>query len=170
MLQEVIGDISDWVGVASIAGFGFTIWQLIRTKSAVDAAESAIQRTEQHLAVNQLLIVIPQLESVEGELTAAMESGDRRAAARQLVSWRKLVSEVIGLSADQPFSEDELEEILSASTTSASLAKARVLKLEDGGDVAKALGTAVRDIDAVMEVIARLSGRLRRYSGPSEVK
>jgi hypothetical protein len=59
----------DWVGVSSgvlsVLGLGFAYWQLRRTAKAATAARDAIERTERRLALNQILVIVPQLLAIE---------------------------------------------------------------------------------------------------------
>ena len=74
-------NLSDWLGVAglgvSVIGFGVAIWQLIRTANAAVATREAVERTEKRMAINHLLILLPQFRIVEGELDRAAEEDER---------------------------------------------------------------------------------------------
>lgn len=100
-----ISTVADWASIAGIFGLAATFVQLLRTKSAVSAAQRAISRTEAHLAMNQTLILLPQLQKLEDDLDAAVDGGHQDAALRHLGQWRSVAMEIYGLIKEQPYAE-----------------------------------------------------------------
>jgi hypothetical protein len=82
---------SDWLGVAglavSVVGFGIAIWQLIRTANASVATRKAVERTEKRMALNHLLVLLPQFRLLENDLDFAAQEDDRPLARRSLISY-----------------------------------------------------------------------------------
>ena len=95
----------DWLNVVgfaiTVAGFAIAFWQISKTRGAAEAANRAALSTQRQLAVNQLLILVPQLKWLAGELDAAIEDDDPRLARRHLDNWRFQAAHIHGLlSAD----------------------------------------------------------------------
>jgi len=68
--------------VVSVGGFWIAIAQIRKTTGAVNAASAAIQKTERHLALNQLLVLIPQLLQIEADLEVAVGAAEADAVGR----------------------------------------------------------------------------------------
>jgi hypothetical protein len=160
---DLVTSVAEWSSILSLLGVGIAIWQLVRTRRSVSAARGAIERTEAHLAVNQLLVLIPQLQRLEPELNVALTTQGREAVIRHLAEWRRLAGDVYGLAKNQQYGDDELLGALQQSAASAALVKRRIL--DPKRDLLKTSAPALRDIDAACEALARLSGQLKRNSG-----
>lgn len=163
VLGSVVTTVAEWSSIVSLLGVGVAIWQVVRTRNAVTAAQAAIERTERHLAVNQLLVLIPQLQRLEPELNISLTAKVREPIIRHLAEWRRLAGDVYGLAKDEEYSDDQLLDLLQQSAASAATAKRRILKGDS--DLLRSCGPALRDIDAACEALAQLSGQLKRYSG-----
>lgn len=124
-------NLGDWLGVAALAvsvvGFGVAIWQLIRTANAARAATKAVERTEQRMAVNHLLVLLPQFRLLENDLDRAAEDNDRPSARGALVSYSHFASEVATILKSQPEVDATIVLELEISAREASLAKASLI-------------------------------------------
>lgn len=85
-----------------LCALGVAIGQLIRTQRALAAARRAIETTQEGLAMNQLLTLIPQLQRIETELDDAVEYDDKKAARRLLASWRGMATDILGVLVGNP--------------------------------------------------------------------
>ena len=94
--------IGAFLGLCALA---VAIGQLIRTQRALTAARSAIETTQEGLAMNQLLTVIPQLQRIETELDDAVDDDDKKAARRLLASWRGMATDILGVLVGHPATE-----------------------------------------------------------------
>ena len=83
--------------VVSIVGFAVAIWQLIRTANASIATKTAIEDTARRMSLNHLLVLLPQLRSIEGDLDAAAATDDKPLAIRSLVAHSHLANAVASL-------------------------------------------------------------------------
>ncbi len=123
----------EWLNVVgfviTIVGFAFAFWQILKTRSAAEAAGQAAVITQRQLASNQLLILIPQLRWLSGELDAAIEADDAQLARRHLDSWRWQASHVHGLLIDDRSIQRRLLRDLQESV---SLAFSGITSLMDG--------------------------------------
>jgi hypothetical protein len=120
-------NLGDWLGIAglavSVVGFAVAIWQLVRTANATVATRQAVERTEKRMAINHLLILLPQFRIIEGELDRAAEEDDRQLASRALVSYAHYASEAAAILSSQSNADQTLVTDLRSSSREASLAK-----------------------------------------------
>src|SRR5580692_8265065 len=111
----------DWIGLAglvvSVVGFGVAIWQLIRTANASVATLNAVERTEKRMALNHLLVLLPQFRLLENDLDYAAQEDDRSLARRSLVSYAHFAAEVATILGGQSGvrSEEHTSELQSQS-------------------------------------------------------
>lgn len=79
-----------------VTGGGFYLaWsQLKRTADAAEASADAMRRTEHRMALNHLLVLLPQFRLIESDLDLAAQDGDRKLAIKALVSYAYVASEV----------------------------------------------------------------------------
>ena len=98
-------NLPEWLTVVgfplAIAAFGIGWQQLREAKSqsvaaatAAQAAQSAIERTERHLADNHLLLLIPQLQLLRRDLDDAILGAKRQETIRYLGDWLVVASDV----------------------------------------------------------------------------
>jgi hypothetical protein len=113
--------------VLTVAGFGIAIWQLVRTARASEATKIAVERTERRMALNHLLVLLPQFRILEHDLDAAADGNDRNLAMRTLVSFNYLSSEIAGLLTNQDGIDPNLSTQLQSIGRVASLAKADMI-------------------------------------------
>lgn len=148
---------SDFVGVASLVvtavGFTVAVYQLRRTANATEATERAVERTEYRMALNHLLVLVPQFMIVESELDVSADENDRRLAIRALQSWTRVGSQAAGLLKSQLGQEVELIERIEASVREASAAKASLI--DKPGTSTKSL---TKDIRASLSDLASQFG------------
>lgn len=112
--------------LVTFGGFWIAILQLRRTANAAEATAAGIERTERRMALNHLLVVVPQIRLLELDLDRAVEENDRMAAVRALGSYSHVAAEVAGLMADQGVMNEGVLEKLQVSALAATEAKARL--------------------------------------------
>jgi hypothetical protein len=138
----------DWIGLAglvvSVVGFVIAIWQLVRTANATEATRRAVERTEQRMAVNHLLILLPQFRLIENDLDAAAQEDDRGLARRSLIAYSHFAAEVATILQGQNGTDQTLVTDLRTSATQASQAKATLIDAPNGKST-KALTKDVRE-------------------------
>lgn len=122
----------DWVGVVGFAltliGLGLTFRQARGAKSAAEAAQAGVERTQRHLRANQLLVLVPQLRWISSELDAAIELDDAAAVRRQLDSWRWQAGHVHGVLLAGKDVDGKLLRTLQTSTGLATTANSALLQ------------------------------------------
>jgi len=123
--------LTDWLAIigliVGVAGFGITIWQLVRTARASEATKDAVERTEKHLAASYLLVLLPQFRIIESDLDNAAMDDDRRLAMRALRTYADVASEVRSLLASQADIDAQLLERLGETALAASQTKASIV-------------------------------------------
>jgi hypothetical protein len=154
--------VANWASVLGIAGLIAAFLQVLRTKKAVVAAQEAIERTENHLALNQVLVLLPQIQKLEDDLDAAVNGGSREAVLRHLGQWRMLAMEAYGLIHQQDYADDAHAEQLRQSAISAAAAKSQLVGTQK--DLVAATRSVRREIATASEYAGTLSGSLKTYS------
>jgi hypothetical protein len=121
----------DWLSLAglvvSIVGFGIAIWQLTRTANASVATKAAIERTERRMALNHLLVLLPQFRILENDLDAAAQDDDRALARRSLISYSHFAAEVATILQGQDTVDGSIIVELRESARQASRAKGTLI-------------------------------------------
>jgi hypothetical protein len=171
-LGEWLGIIGLTVGVLGLAvtigGFWLALLQLRRTADAAEATAAAVQRTEHRMALNHLLVIVPQIRVLEFDLDRAIEENDRLAALRALTSYAHVASEVAGLLSDQGILDSEVLEKLRVSAAAATDAKAR---LQDSSNILPKTATKNfrREFAAALTSINSVVGRFKLKTQEAEV-
>lgn len=114
--------------VVTIAAFGITIRQLVKTRDATDAARQAFERAESRLSANHLLILLPQLKAIEVDLDTATYNDDSNLAIRTLLAYSHAANQIAEwLEQDQADEHADIILELRSSATTASTAKAALV-------------------------------------------
>lgn len=123
--------VGDWLSLAgllvSIVGFGFAIWQLTRTANASVATRKAVERTEKRMALNHLLVLLPQFHLLENDLDHAAEADDRNLARRSLIAYAHYSAEVAKIIEGQDGINQSVVRDLRKSSSEASRTKASLI-------------------------------------------
>jgi hypothetical protein len=126
--------LSNWLSIIglfiTVVGFALTIWQLVRTANASEESVKAIKRTEQRMALNHLLVLLPQLQNIENDLDHAIEVNDRNWAIRTLVTCKNVASEVAALLEDQDSVDQQVVAALVSTSKIAATAKSDIISRE----------------------------------------
>jgi len=130
--------VGDWLSLAglivSVVGFGIAIWQLTRTANASIATKRAIERTEKRMALNHLLVLLPQFRLLENDLDHAAQEDDRPLARRTLVAYAQFASEVAAILQGQDNVDQSLITELRSTARDASRAKGALIDAPIGAD------------------------------------
>ena len=153
-----------WVGIVgltvSIIGFAIAIWQLKRTAKASEATRDAIVRTEQKMATNHLMVILPQFHLLENDLDYAAQHDDRSLARRALVSYSHFATEAATILSGQNHGDAGLIRSLQTSARDALLTKARLINTAMNTST-KSITKDIRDI--VSDVSIQLSAIIVNY-------
>jgi len=156
--------LSDWLGVAglivSAVGFALTIWQLIRTANASIATKNAIIEANKRMVLNHLLVLLPQLTSIEADLDAAIASDDRDGAVRLLVKFSHAANQIAALLENRESREDvDFVDELRTVAKSASASKGALVS-----GTSKPLRIVLKTLDAeIGSVTAKCAGMVTKY-------
>jgi hypothetical protein len=124
-----LGEVLSLVGlVVTAGGFAVTISQLVKTANAAQATERAIVAANKRMLLNHVLVLVPQLKVVEGDLDAAIADEKPLDAIRALVAFSHSASQVAALLESDPESDHAvLVETLRTVADQSSQAKAALV-------------------------------------------
>jgi hypothetical protein len=131
-------------------------------ETSADAARSAIERTEQHLADNHLLLAIPELQQVRTDLDVAVDKGEREDAIRLLSAWLRVGSDVQAILERQQPGHSALIAELEQSTRMTGQAKDELIARQ------KDLEPATRELRGLITSICasalRIVGEMKAFT------
>ncbi|MFD4958439.1 hypothetical protein [Microbacterium sp. NPDC058389] len=103
--------------VVAILGFGLAIWQLVRTANATVASNRALQR---RLLYNDLLVMLPDVHSLEDAVDKAARSKSRDEVSVALVTYSRRVASMVGaLKSDPALKDHKVTKALAAAAKAA---------------------------------------------------
>lgn len=145
----------DWLSLAglivSVVGFAIAIWQLFRTANASIATRKAVERTEKRMALNHLLVLLPQFRLLENDLDFAAQEDDRPLARRSLISYAHFATEVAAILQGQDNVDQSLITELRNSARDASRAKGTLIDAP-GTNSTRELTKDARDVISNLSV------------------
>ncbi|WDG17490.1 hypothetical protein [Microbacterium sp. Clip185] len=147
----------DWVAfVLGGAGIGFTIWQLLRSRSALVAAQKALEHTQSVLIRNQLLAVLPPFSELSDRLDAAMRSNSREEAEQALSRFCYQSSEAAALLKNSGLDHTEIVQKMVVTTRAAQVARAGLFDNEEMtvADIVGIAATTIRDLGPEVHGVA----------------
>jgi hypothetical protein len=127
----------DWVAlILGVAGFGIAIWQLCKSKGALQAAKKALQETRATLVRNQLVFVLPAVGELANTLEIAASTSNRDSVVRALDRITDVAGEAaVLIQGSTSGQESVIEEILrcvdEASKAREKFYKDKVTAIED---------------------------------------
>lgn len=160
----------EWIGTISLvvttAGFGLTIAMLIRTAQASEAAVQAITRTEKRMALNHLLVLLPQFQIFEIELDVAAEDDDRKHAMRALSTYKNVANEIASILENQDTVDSELIDRLRVSAHEAVVAKSELVTRKEE-PVGRLTEDVRRELGELSGMITGVAARFKIQVEPS---
>ena len=124
----------DWLTVVgfplTLAGLYMTWKQARDATDAAKAARRAVQRAQQQIRSNQLMVLIPQLTWIANEVDWAIERENFDVVRRFLNSWRQHAGSVHGILMAQAPSESEILQVLMTSIGMAAVADRLLFRQE----------------------------------------
>lgn len=141
--------LSDDLGIAGLAvsalGFGLTVWQLVKTANAAVATKDAIVAANKRMVLNHLLVLLPQLTTIEADLDTAIADNDRNDAVRALIKFSHTANQVAALL-DAQSAEDKESALIAELRAAAKNASASKGVLVSGPT--KSLKVVLSAVDA----------------------
>ncbi|MDO9441788.1 MAG: hypothetical protein Q7T73_12940 [Beijerinckiaceae bacterium] len=121
------GDAINLVGlILTVIGFGVTIWQLVRGANAAIATKEAIEGANKRMILNHMLVLLPQLKSIEADLDSALYANDKQAAIKVLVDYSYTAKQIASLLEAEDV-DAKLVTSLKMSAANASASKAAIV-------------------------------------------
>jgi hypothetical protein len=144
----------------ALAGFGFTIWQIVKTRTAAESALDAARSAQHSIVRNSLLMLIPQLQRVEEELERAVRTQSEDSVVTWLSSWRWQAGQVRGFLAEASPHNKQVLSALQSSIAMAAQVKSAIIDgpLEDLPIITKAARDAIADVTNELGALAAMQG------------
>lgn len=144
-----------------VGGFGIAIWQIKKARNSADSARQAIISTQDAIARNNLLLLIPQLRRLEQQLQSAIKGDHRDLVGSHLDDWRYHASTLRGVLEQVGDGTTELLQHVQASVTQARYARLAIQK--SSADIVKATrlaqGAIMRVTDEATTIASGLAGK-----------
>jgi hypothetical protein len=131
--------------------------QVRKTRTATEAATTAVERTETYLRRSRLLTLLPELSAIEHEFTFMQGDEQRGETLRLLVRWRRLASAALGLLDG---TTDEIRGARVALVKANALAKTSKDALLRNTPVAEGTRKVREAIDVATELIGQIAAEL----------
>jgi hypothetical protein len=159
-LSSFIDSANTWTSIPfAVIGFGVTIWQTTKAKTAAELANKAAQDVRENIGRASLLVLIPQLHRAEEQLERAVRDQSVDLVLSWLSTWRWQAGQARGLLNENDQLQRDVIISLQESIAAASSAKS---KLIDGAAPNVILATrAVRT--AVSKVTSELGAMAASY-------
>jgi hypothetical protein len=144
----------------AIIGFGFTLWQVRKTRKAAEAARDAAGLAQRGIGRGNLLVLIPQLQRVEDELERAIHSGHQELALTWIGTWRWQAGQLRGLIQVTAPTNRKMLKAIQTSMVAASDAKASLVseKTIDLAAETKGVMSAIAAVTVDLGEIAVIQG------------
>lgn len=145
-----IPSVLDYVGfLIGGAGIGFTVVQLMKSRSALDAAAKALKDTRGTLMQNQLLAILPRFKDVYSRLDKAIELDQRNEVESALSHYCGLAGEAIVLMQSSVPTFDVEQGFLKSSVDIVSAVRSLLYsdRLTDLRDLVESAATSIREIE-----------------------
>lgn len=158
----------DWVNfwlavlgiVLTVVGFAVAIQQIRKTKKAAEAAAAAVTVGTVRIRYNQLLILAPQMQNLEGELDNAVKQEDAYAAERVLLRWRQLATTAHGVLGQMGEGYGALVEDITTTRGLAIATKGKLSESRGSRSVSSLVATVRKDMSRVNDDLGSMVGRL----------
>lgn len=151
----------DWTAIAgwaTVIGIALTLYQIHRTRTAAEAARDAAFGGEHRQLAHELLLLLPELQLIEGALEDAVYRGSRDVVVVLLSQWRRVAIRAHASVSAASGSQD-LQATLTASNAQVTTARGLVVV---GADLAKSTDKARGSISRACEDIARQIALVRQ--------
>ena len=157
-MPEWLGPLNSWASIPlQIVGFTIAIWQIRKTRKAADAAKEAVLGAELQIGSNLLLVILPQLTQIEGNLEWSISNANRNAVVHYLGSWRWQAGQVRGHLERHGEGDEAFLTLLQTSIATAADTK---LELQDPkADLMKRTRAALKSIAEVTGLVGELTAR-----------
>ncbi|SDH99566.1 hypothetical protein SAMN04488693_1051 [Arthrobacter subterraneus] len=98
--------------MVGFVGLAIAIWQIIKTRGAVETAKTTIEESVSGLRAGSLLLLTQQLGACEAELVQAMRASNGSLFVKLCSQWKSEASQLRGLlSSDETIESDYLRDI-----------------------------------------------------------
>jgi hypothetical protein len=153
----------------ALVGFGITFWQLFKTRRAALAARIAAENATRNINRGTLIMLLPQLMYVEGELDEAIRRRSLDLTLSSLRTWRSQATQVRGLIAlVAPGDNEKVLKSIQSSVSAVVSAKRRLTE-SPNDDLVAATRVVRKAIAAVTDELGILAvAELAEVGGESQ--
>jgi hypothetical protein len=116
----------------ALVGFGVTIWQLVKTKNAAEAARGSAESAMRQIRRVSLASLLPQLHRIEDEIDRAVRADSVDLLLAWLSIWRWQAGELRGHLDSKIPAERKIMKSIQASMTIAAEVKGQIIDKRDG--------------------------------------
>jgi hypothetical protein len=155
-VPEWLEGVNQWASIPlQIGGFAVAIWQIVKSRTAAEAAQSAAISASTLINSKLLMTILPQLNQVESNLEWAIGRGDADAASHYLGAWRWQAGQLRGHLGDT--ADAEFATLIQGSIVAA--ADSRIAIQESPEDLAKRSVSARKAISGVTGRLGEIAAR-----------
>ena len=104
----------------ALVGFGITIWQLLKTRTAAESAHAAAIKAMAQVSRMTLIGLLPQLRQIDDEMDRAIKEKATEPLRFWISQWKFQASQVRGHLAEHDREEAKLMRAIQASLSAAS--------------------------------------------------
>lgn len=104
----------------ALLGFGITVWQIIKTKSAAFAATRAATRTLAQMQGMSMISLLPQLSRIDDEIDRAVDSQSAEILRFWISQWKWQAGEMRGYLDAEDRAEEKIMRAIQSSISAAS--------------------------------------------------
>ncbi|MCZ4508306.1 hypothetical protein O3Q52_08835 [Streptomyces sp. ActVer] len=158
---SIVDSAATWTSIPfAIIGFGVTIRQTTKAKTAAEHASKAAQDVRENISRASLLVLIPQLHRAEEQLERAVRDQSVDLVLSWLSTWRWQAGQARGLLDEGDQLQRTVIILLQESITSASSAKSKLIDGSTPNVVSATRGarTAVGKVTSELGAMAAIYG------------
>lgn len=159
----------DWIAfILGGVGIGFTVVQLVRSKSALDSAKDALDLTRATLVRNQLVAILPVFEEIALGVDVAIRMNDRREAELVLGRFCHRAAETVQLIEADEIAAIEITAALKSATALAVRAHGALFHRDPEVTTAEIIRDASAAIREVSHDLQSFAVRVRNEVGGTD--
>ncbi|MGW1128551.1 hypothetical protein [Streptomyces sp. NPDC002526] len=166
-VYSIVDAASSWTAIPfAVVGFGVTLVQVRKTRSAAESARAAAEDVRQTISRSSLLVLIPQLHRAEEQLERSVRDRSIDLSISWLSTWRWQAGQVRGLLDEENPTEREMVVSLQASIAAAASAKSKLIDT-DSPDVVSITRNARQAMSKVTSGLGAMASTYGMQSGGS---
>ncbi|UOQ88712.1 hypothetical protein MUN74_15795 [Agromyces endophyticus] len=152
--------LSFWQLVVTVIGLGLAVAQLWRTADATVASKDLLAR---RLLSNDLLVMLPEIHTLEDELLQSVKSNDPDLVVNALLHLSRRAGSILGhLAANDGTKDEKIIKQLRAAMKAAQAAKSELAGSPTGRPIQEVVSLTVSKLSTVSTEASELVARLQK--------